>query len=523
MSQQATGPAGHYVDGDWIDGDGETFESVDPATGESLGEFHRGTPEEVERAVGAAEAAFPAWRDRSYIDRAEHLWEVFHELRERHGELGEIVTRECGKEISEGRADVTEAWHMVEWAAGNARHPHGDVVPSEIASKDSYMRRRPRGVVGCITPWNFPVAIPFWHMAVALVEGNTVVWKPAEQTPWCGQVVAELMADAGIPDGVFNVVQGYGEAGNAIVEDDRVDTVLFTGSAEVGHGIAEKLGGEPGREVALEMGGKNAIVITEQADLDVAVHSAVVSAFKTTGQRCVSAERLIVHEDVYDEFRSRFVALAEDVAVGDPLDESTFMGPVVDAGQVEKFYEYTDLAREEGVDVLVDRADLDAAEIPDGHGAASAADGERSDSYANGYWVGPFVYETEYDPELRVLREEVFGPHVGLIPYSGDIERAVEIHNDVPYGLAGAVISENYRQLNYYRDHADVGLAYANLPCIGAEVQLPFGGVKKSGKGAPSAREVIEAVTERTAWTLNNATDIEMAQGLSADIRTEED
>ncbi|SDF94580.1 aldehyde dehydrogenase (NAD+) [Halorientalis regularis] len=508
MSQQIQGPAGHYVDGEWIESGGERFESVDPATGESLGEFYRGTPAEVERAVTAATEAFPAWRDLSYVDRAEHLWEVFHELRDRHAELGEVVTRECGKEISEGKADVTEAWHMVEWAAGNARHPHGDVVPSEIASKDSYMRRSPRGVVGCITPWNFPVAIPFWHMAVALVEGNTVVWKPAEQTPWCGQVIAEMLDDAGVPDGVFNMVQGFGEAGNAIVEDDRVDTVLFTGSAEVGHSIADKLGGEPGREVALEMGGKNAIVITEEADIDVAVHSAVMSAFKTTGQRCVSAERLIVHDAVYDEFKRRFVDLAEDVAVGDPLDESTFMGPVVDESQVEKSHEYNRLAREEGVDVLVDRSELADGEIPDG-----------SD---DGYWVGPFVYETEYDPEMRCLKEEVFGPHVALLPYSGDIERAVEIHNDVPYGLAGAIVSENYRQLNYYRDHGEVGLAYANLPCIGAEVQLPFGGVKKSGKGAPSAREVIEAVTERTAWTLNNSTDIEMAQGLSADITTEE-
>ncbi len=510
MSQDDQAPFQLYVDGEWVTGTGtETFESVNPATGESLGEFQRATETDVERAIAAADSAFEEWRDLSYIDRAEHLWDIYHELRERTDELGEIVTKECGKEISEGRADVVEASHMVEWAAGNARHPHGDVVPSEIASKDSYMRRKPRGVVGCITPWNFPVAIPFWHMAVALVEGNTVVWKPAEQTPWCGQIVAEMFEDAGIPDGVFNMIQGFGDAGNAIVEDDRVPTVLFTGSAEVGHKIADTLGGEPGREVSVEMGGKNAVVVTEHADLDVAIHAAVMSSFKTTGQRCVSSERLIVHEDVYDEFTSRFVDLAEDVAVGDPLDEDTFMGPVVDESQVEKFHRYNDLAREEDVNVLVDRADLANAEIPEGH--------------EQGYWVGPFVYETEYDPELRCLKEEVFGPHVALIPYSGDVERAVEIHNDVPYGLAGAVISENYRQLNYYRDHAEVGLAYANLPCIGAEVQLPFGGVKKSGKGSPSAREVIEAVTDRTAWTLNNSTDIEMAQGLSADITTSGD
>ncbi|MEF8757625.1 MAG: aldehyde dehydrogenase family protein, partial [Halobacteriales archaeon] len=482
---------GQYIDGEWVAGEGEeTFASENPATGETLAEFNRATEGDVERAVAAADAAQSDWQAMSYVDRAEVLWDVYYELRDRHQELGEMVTRESGKEISEGKADVTEAWHMVEWAAGNARHPHGDVVPSEIAEKDSYMRRQPRGVVGAITPWNFPVAIPFWHMAVTLVEGNTVVWKPAEQTPWSGQIVAEMMADAGVPDGVFNLVQGFGDAGNAIVEDERVDTILFTGSAEVGHLIDEKIGGQAGRDAHLEMGGKNAIVITEEADLDVAVHSAVMSSFKTTGQRCVSSERLIVHEDVYEEFKERFVALAEEVSVSDPLDEDTFMGPAIDEDQVEKFGQYNDLARQEGANVLVDREELDPDEVPDG--------------MADGHWIGPFVYEIDYDPELRCIHEEVFGPHVALIEYSGDIERAMEIHNDVPYGLAGAIISEDYRQINHYRDHRKAGLAYANLPCIGAEVQLPFGGVKKSGKGAPSAREAIEAVTERTAWTVNN-------------------
>ncbi|WP_460560250.1 aldehyde dehydrogenase family protein [Halorubrum pallidum] len=497
----------HYVDGEWVAGSGSrTFTSENPATGETLGEFRRGTPADVDRAVEVAADAFGEWRERSRIDRAEYLWDVYHELRERTDELGEIVTRECGKEISEGRADVVEAAHMVEWAAGDARHPNGDVVPSEIAAKDAYMRRKPRGVVGCITPWNFPVAIPFWHMAVTLVEGNTVVFKPAEQTPRCAQIIAEMFEDAGLPDGVFNMVQGFGDAGEAIVEHDGVSTVLFTGSAEVGHQIQDALGGVPGKRAACEMGGKNAVVITDEADLDIAVHSAVMSGFKTTGQRCVSAERLIVHTDVYEEFRDRFVAVAESVAVGDPLDEGTFMGPLIEAEHREKVIEYNDLASDEGVTVLVDRTDLDDAEIPEGHEA--------------GHWIGPFVYEADPDADLRCTREEVFGPHVALLEYEGGIDRAVEIQNDTDYGLAGAVISEDYRQINYYRDHAELGLAYGNLPCIGAEVQLPFGGVKKSGNGNPSAREIIEAVTDRTAWTLNNSTEIEMAQGLSADIET---
>ena len=500
----------HYVDGEWIDGaDDETFRSYNPANSEALGTFHRGTPADVERAIAAADEAEAEWRGLSRIDRAEYLWDVYHEMRDRHQELGEVVTKECGKEISEGKADVTEAWHMAEWAAGDARHPKGEVVPSEIPEKDAYMRHKPRGVAGCITPWNFPVAIPFWHMAVTLVEGNTVVWKPAEQTPWCGQIIAEMMVDAGIPDGVFNMVQGFGDAGAAIVEDDRVDTVLFTGSAEVGHEIQRTVAEEPDKQAACEMGGKNGIVITENADLDIAVHSAVMSSFKTTGQRCVSSERLIVHTDIYDEFKQRFVDIAEDIAVGDPLDEDTFMGPLIEEQHVEKVTNYNELARTEGVNVLVDRTELDDNEIPEGH--------------KEGHWVGPFVYEANPDADLRCTHEEVFGPHVALLEYDGTIERGVEIHNDTNYGLAGAVISEDYRQINYYRDHAEAGLAYGNLPCIGAEVQLPFGGVKKSGNGYPSAREVIEAVTERTAWTLNNDEDIEMAQGLSADIKTKDD
>ncbi|MFB6221647.1 MAG: aldehyde dehydrogenase family protein, partial [Halolamina sp.] len=188
----------HYIDGEWTDGTGdETFTSENPATGEELGTFRRGTEDDVDEALSVAEDAFEEWRELSHIDRAEYLWDIYHELRDRHEELGEIVSKECGKEISEGKADVTEAWHMVEWAAADARHPKGDVVPSEIPAKDAYMRRKPRGVIGCITPWNFPVAIPFWHMAVSLVEGNTVVWKPAEQTPWCGQIIAEMFDEVG--------------------------------------------------------------------------------------------------------------------------------------------------------------------------------------------------------------------------------------------------------------------------------------------------------------------------------------
>ncbi len=500
---------GHYINGEWSQDSDEYFESINPANNESLGEFPKGTSSDIEKAVEAAGKAQRNWRELSYIDRAEYLWDIYFELRDRKNELGEIVTKESGKEISEGIADVVEASHMVEWAAGNARHPHGEVIPSEVASKDSYMRRKPKGVVGCITPWNFPVAIPFWHMAVTLVEGNTVVWKPAEQTPLCGEIIAEIFDEVDIPIGVFNMVQGMGDAGSAIVDNPDVDTVIFTGSAEVGEQISREVAMDPGKTATCEMGGKNAVVVTGKADLDIAIHSAVMSSFKTTGQRCVSSERIIVDRDIYPEFREEFVDIAEDLAVGDPLNSDTFMGPLADRDQVEKFRRYNELARNEGVDVLVDREELREDEVPSG--------------FSHGFWVGPFVYETEYDEELRCIHEEVFGPHVALIPYEGDVEKAVELHNSTDYGLSGSIISEDYREINYFRDHAEIGLCYANLPSIGAEIQLPFGGVKKSGSGFPYAREIIESVTHRTAFTVNNDRDVEMAQGLSSEIKTRDE
>lgn len=508
MSQQRTQQSTHYVDGEWVAGAGsETFDSINPADGNAIATISRGVEQDVDNAVTAARSAFEEWRSYSHIDRAEYLWAIHDEMKRRTDELGEMVSRESGKEISEGRADVVEAIHMIEWAAGSARQPKGEIIPSEIAEKDAFMRRKPRGVVGCITPWNFPVAIPFWHMAVTLVEGNTVVWKPSEKTPVCASVVADMFDSVDLPTGVINMVQGFGDVGASLVDHDSISTILFTGSATVGHEIAEKAGGTPGKLAACEMGGKNALVITEHADMDLAIHSSIMSCFKTTGQRCVSAERLIVHFDLYEDFVERFTEIAATIPVGDPLDDSTFMGPLIDESQVETFFDYNQLAVDEGGTILVDRAQLPTNDIPAGK--------------ESGYWVGPFVYEIEYRPSLRCIREEVFGPHVAIIAYDGDIDTAIEMHNDTPYGLAGAIISDDYRQINRFRDRAAIGLAYANLPSIGAEVQLPFGGVKMSGNGFPSAREVIEAVTERTAWTVNNSRTVEMAQGLSADLKTD--
>ncbi|MDY6771674.1 MAG: aldehyde dehydrogenase family protein [Candidatus Nanohaloarchaea archaeon] len=492
----------NFIDGEWVkSASGETFKSKEPADrSKVLGEFQRSNEEDARRAVQAANDAQEEWEGMSRIERAEYLEEAFKILEERTDELGELVSRECGKELSEGKADVVEATHMLQYAFGNARQPTGEVVESEIPSKDSYVHRQPVGVVSSITPWNFPIAIPIWLIAIPLVEGNTVVFKPAEQTPKCGVKLMEVFEEAGIPDGVINMITGYGDAGAEMVDDENVDSVLFTGSAQVGEQIQCDVAEQGGKQCACEMGGKNAIIVTEDADMDIAVHSAIMSAFKTTGQRCVSAERLIVHEDVIDEFQERFVAAAEKINYGHPVEDNVFMGPMVDEDQVEKTKYWNQVVRDmDAAEVLVDREDdLDA-------------------SHEDGYFVGPFAYRMEYDEDVDVLHDEVFGPHVALMPYS-DFDEAIEIHNSVEYGLAMAICTEDYRKARRARQECEVGLGYVNLPSIGAEVHLPFGGVKKSGSGIASGKDIIRAVTHRMAWTVNNEKDIEMAQGLSADI-----
>lgn len=492
----------NYIDGEWVaSASGETFESVEPADrSRTLGTFQKSTREDAEQAIQAAKDAQEEWESLSRIDRAQYLRKVFQLIDERTDELGELVSRECGKELSEGKADVVEASHMARYAFGNARQPSGEVVDSEIPAKDSYVHRHPVGVVTSITPWNFPIAIPMWHIAITLVEGNTMVFKPAEQTPKCGVKLMELFDEAGLPDGVLNMITGYGEdAGAPLVEHDDVDSVLFTGSCAVGEHIQE-ITAETGKMTACEMGGKNALIITEDADMDIAVHAAIMSAFKTTGQRCVSAERLIVHEDVVDEFQDRFVSAAENITYGHPVEDDVFMGPLVDEQQREKTREWNQTVRDlDATDVLLDREDVDG------------------DAYEDGWFVGPFIYRTDYNPDLTVIHEEVFGPHCAIIPYS-DFDEALDIHNSVEYGLAGAIITEDYRKMRRYRNEAEIGLGYANLPSIGAEVHLPFGGVKRSGSGIPAGKDIIQAVTHRTAWTVNHEKEIEMAQGLNADI-----
>jgi aldehyde dehydrogenase (NAD+) len=333
----------------------------------------------------------------------------------------------------------------------------------------------------------------------SLLEGNTVVFKPSEDTPAVGQRLTELFEEAGFPAGVVNLVHGDGTIGEALVQNPDVNVVLFTGSYDVGRRIQEVSVQFYDRIVACEMGSKSAVIVCDDARLDLAVNCALISGFKTSGQRCVSAGRIIVAESLFDKFADKLVAAAKRLRIGNPLDAGNFTGPVIHRGSVDKIESYNQLAKKEGATVLLEGGRLTHGE----HGA--------------GCYLSPFIYKMPHRSDARVLREEVFGPHLALIPFRTN-EDAARIYNDTPYGLSMAVVTESYRNMRYFRDECEYGMGYVNLPCIGAEVHLPFGGVKKSGNGHPSAAGLIEAVTHKTAWTINYGTEVKMAQGLTTDV-----
>ncbi len=486
----------NYINGAFVSGvSGNRFESRNPAHfNEVLGTFPLSSERDVNNAVDAAKTAYDGWRRLSRIKRGEYFDEFVQLLKKNHEEISRLVSKECGKGIIEGRADVTEGIHMVQYTFGTVRMPHGDVVDSEIPEKDSFMRRKPKGVVAAITPWNFPFAIPLWLICPSVVEGNTVVLKPSRETACTANAIAEYAHKAGFPSGVINVV--HGGCGDLLVRHPDTRVVLFVGSCDVGSEIKKIVAGFHDKMSACEMGGKNALIVLDDANLDIAVNAAIISAFKTSGQRCTSASRLIVHEKVLAEFERRFVETTKKIKIGDPLDESVFMGPVINEAATEKIARYNDLAKKEGAEVLLDGGRLTGSE------------------YKKGFFMSPFVYRMENNPKSRVLHEEVFGPHVAVIPVK-DIDEAIAVHNDTDYGLACAVITEDFRKVKRIRDDCEYGLGYVNLPTIGAEVHLPFGGVKKSGTGLPSASTLIDVVTHRTAWTINHGKEIKMAQGLT--------
>lgn len=493
--------------------------STNPAdTREVVGTVPVASETDVHEAIERAKNAFPRWRRVSRVKRAEILDQLAQLMKRDTEELARLVTRECGKILNEGRADVVEGLHMVQYAASLARMAEGQILTSEIVEKDTEVRRRPRGVTVSVTPWNFPFAIPLWVSAIPLVEGNVVILKPSEETPIIADRLKTLMYEAGMPQDVFQVLHGDGRVGNMLVEHPGVKTVLFTGSAAVAKRIRMHCAGSDDKRCATEAGGKAGMVISgtyigsRENYLELATNAALLACFKTTGQRCVSTSRLIVHRSILTEFTELFVSKVRRIKVGNGLNPDVFMGPLINYKAVNKVASYNSIVREAvalrpdlGIRILVgeDKTVFSAQEAPE---------------LAYGHFMTPFVYSVDrYSSDFAPLREEVFGPHVAIIPYD-TLEEAIFIHNDTIYGLAGGIVSDDWREIREFREAAEIGLGYANLPTIGAEVHLPFGGVRASGNGNPSAAGIVTACTDTYAWTENHGHQIKMAQGLSAKL-----
>ncbi|MFI5414552.1 MAG: aldehyde dehydrogenase family protein [Candidatus Lutacidiplasmatales archaeon] len=468
---------GLFIDGKWESLAGSSrFVTRNPATGEELGSFVSGRAEDADRAVEAASRAFPAWRDTPAPKRGEILLRVADVLRHRKEEIGRVVTMEMGKVIAEGRGDVQEAIDFVEYMAGEGRRLAGETIPSELHRKFCLTVRQPKGVVACITPWNFPTAIPNWKIAAALICGNSVVFKPASNTALCAVEVVRAYEEGGVPPGVLNLVTGPGGVvGNALVSHPKVQAISFTGGVETGREVYVR-GAQQLKMVHLELGGKNPQIVMDDANLPLALEGVLFGAFGTSGQRCTATSRLIVHETVYDEFLGMLLARLAKFRVGDPLDPSTDMGPVASADQERKVLEYIAIAKTEGGKLVF--------------GGSKRSGG----IYDRGYFIDPTVFETRHGS--RISKEEIFGPVLSVLK-ARDYEDAVRIANDVDYGLSSSIYTKDVNRAFRAVQELEAGITYVNAPTIGAEVQLPFGGVKNTGNGGREAGSAaVEEFTE---------------------------
>jgi len=449
-----------------------------PATGETLGSVPRSTAEDVDRAVEAAKAAFEEWRLVPAPERGNVLFRFARLLEEQKQELTELMSREMGKVLAEAGGDVQEAIDMSIYMAGEGRRMFGQTTPSELRDKFNMSVRLPIGVIGVITPWNFPIAIPSWKITPALVCGNTVVFKPAGDTPRLGERFVELLAEAGVPSGVVNIVHGRGsEVGDRIVRHPDVPVITLTGSRETGvtvmRNAADRL-----KRIHLELGGKNGIIVMDDADLDLAVDGILWSAFGTSGQRCTAASRVIAHEQVYGELQKRLVARAESMRLGPGWEPSTDVGPVVNRAALEKIHSYTEIGSGEGAKLLT--------------GGEIATEGE----LAKGFYYRPTIF-ADVDPQMRIAQEEIFGPTTALIPVK-DFDEAIRVCNGIDFGLSSSIFTRDVnRAFRALRD-LETGITYVNAGTTGAEVHLPFGGTKDTGNGHREAGQA--ALDVFTEW-----------------------
>ncbi|MCZ7646875.1 MAG: aldehyde dehydrogenase family protein [Planctomycetota bacterium] len=471
--------SGNFIAGHWLPArSGSSFESLSPARpAKVVGAFPRSGREDVDAAVSAAGKAFRAWREIPAPQRGAKLREVAALLRERKEALARLMALEMGKPLVEARGDVQEAIDCAEYYSGEGRRLFGQTTTSELPDKFAMTVRCPVGVCGIVSPWNFPVAIPAWKIFPAILCGNTVVFKPAEDSPACGEGFVRALHDAGVPAGVVNLVQGLGEeAGAALVHHPDVRLISFTGSCETGSLIAGACG-QGLKRCSLEMGGKNAQIVMDDADLNLALEGALWGAFGTSGQRCTATSRLIVHKKVREAFVRRLVTQARKLRIGDPLDSMNHLGPLVNAAQLARVERYVAIGREEG------------ARLRCGGKRPSAK------ALAQGHYFEPTVFDA-VKPSMRIAQEEIFGPVTAVLEIRS-LEEAIETLNGTSYGLSSSIYTRDVNKAFRAIRDLEAGITYVNGPTIGAEVHLPFGGVKQTGNGHREAGETaLEIFTE---------------------------
>ena len=454
----------NLINGVWKESNsGETFERKNPATGELVGTYTKSTADDVNEAVDAANEAFKSWRLVPAPKRGEILFKAAQILERRKDELAAIMTAEMGKVLDETGGDVQEAIDMTYYMAGEGRRMFGDTVHSEMRNKFQMSVRKPLGVVGMITPWNFPMAIPSWKMMPALIAGNTVVIKPASFVPQSTIKLVEILVEAGLPDGVVNVVLGTGEeVGNALMHHPDVPVISFTGSTETGKAIS-LAAAEHNKRLTLEMGGKNAVIVAEDANLDLAAEGILWGAFGTTGQRCTATSRVIVHKSVQDELVSRLKKGAESLVLGDGAQKGVSVGPQVSEGQRNTTVKYVEIGKAEGAELVT------GGNIPTG------------DGLDKGWFHEPTIFNN-VTRDMRIANEEIFGPVVSIIPVES-LEEAIDIANSVEYGLSASIFTQDVN--NAFTAMRDIytGILYVNAGTTGAEIHLPFGGTKATGNG----------------------------------------
>ena len=457
---------------------GATFDSTEPATGDHVGRFPRSAAADVDRAVEAARAAWESWRLVPAPKRDEVLYRFAARLTDRKAGLAELMSREMGKVLVEAGGDVQEAIDMSLYMAGEGRRLFGQTTPSELPDKFNMSVRMPVGVVGAITPWNFPIAIPAWKIAPALVCGNTVVLKPAEDTPLLAQRFVELLAEAGLPDGVVNLVHGFGEeAGDRLVRHPDVPVITFTGSRETGV-VVTKAAADELKHVHLELGGKNAIIVMDDADLDLAVEGILWSGFGTTGQRCTAASRVIAHEAVVGALQKRLVAAAEQLRLGPGWEPGVDVGPLINQAALDKVHAYTGIGVGEGATLLT--------------GGERAGEGDLQ----RGFFYRPTIFG-DVEPGMRIAQEEIFGPTISIIPVKG-FDEAIRVANGIRYGLSSSIFTRDVNRAFRAMRDLQTGITYVNAGTTGAEVHLPFGGMKGTGNGHREAGQA--ALDVFTEW-----------------------